>query len=109
MTPNPDLLEAVLKLKAEMQSNLAKTKNGDIVDISKLPGRLLDLHNQVQNTPEEGRSILSTALEDILAILDDMSGEIQKRYNEISDQVSILDEGSSGQSSPAEPHSNKKE
>jgi|GEM_PF-3244877 len=109
MINKPDLLDAVLKLKSEMQANLVKTKKGDIIDISKLPGRLLDLHNQVQNADEEDRPLLSATLEDILALLDDLSSEIQKRYNEISAQVSILDAGSSPTSPPIDPQAKEKE
>ena len=109
MTKNNDLLDAVLKLKSEMQSNLVKTKKGDIIDISKLPGRLLDLHNQVQNSEEEDRPLLTATLEEILGLLDDLSSEIQKRYNEISDQVSILDDGANKPPSPIDPKVKEKE
>ncbi|MBL4740026.1 MAG: hypothetical protein JKY12_03480 [Sneathiella sp.] len=109
MTTDPHLLDAVLKLKSEMQTNLIKTKQGDIIDISKLPDRLLDLHNKVQKAEEKDRPLLSAALEDILGILDDLSGEIQNRYHEISDQVSIFDEGLDGLSTPVDPQTKEKE
>lgn len=109
MTANPALLDAVLKLKAEMQSNLIKTRKGDIIDISKLPGRLLDLHNQVKIADEDERPVLTATLEDVLSILDDLSGEIQQRYNEISDQVSFIENDGTYDPQLDNPQAEKKE
>ncbi len=91
MTPNTDLLNEIHALRDEMQGNFSKAQAGTIIDISKLPDRLLALHNRVEKTDNKDQVILTEALNDVLDILDALSGEIQRRYNEISQQISTFE------------------
>ena len=91
MTSEPALLEEIQKLKSEIRFDLMQAQKGNIIDISKLPDRLLTLRNRVKDIDEEKRAPLTKALEDVLNVLDDLSKEIQHRYNEITDQIEILD------------------
>ncbi len=88
---DPTLEEDFRTLKAEIWSDLLKARAGQIIDISKLPDRLQALHMRIAKTEEIDRAPLITAFEEVLGILDELSKEIQHRYNEISGQLKILD------------------
>lgn len=91
MSSDQNLFEDLNRLKTQIQSNLVEARTGNIIDISKLPDQLLDLHNRVTKITEEERPPLTCAYEEVLAALDELSQEIQQRYNEISGKIKILD------------------
>lgn len=91
MTSDHTLLEDLSTLKARILSDLLKARKGDIIDISKLPDQLFGLHNRVKELAEEEQAPLVSAFEDVLGALDELSKEIQQRFNDISGQIETLD------------------
>ncbi len=91
MMSNQTLLDDLSKVKARILSDLLKARKGDIIDISKLPDQLFKLHNRVKDLAEEDRAPLVAAFEEVLEALDELSKEIQQRFNDISGQIKTLD------------------
>ncbi len=91
MISDSTLTKDINALKDEIGSALIQTRGGKTIDISRFPDRLLALHNRVKQSNDEDRVSLTKAFEELLGILDELAKEIQQQYNEITDQINILD------------------
>ncbi len=91
MTTTEALLTEIHDMKNELKSGLERAVNGEIVDISKLPDRLLVLHTDVQKLDKDLQGSLISGLEEILDLLDNLSKEIQKKYEDMGAQIKMLD------------------
>ncbi len=86
-----DLLEEIQTMKDELKESLSRAENGEIVDISRLPDRLMLLHTDVQKLDDKNQTILTKHLEELLDLLDELSKEIHKKYEDVSKQIKMLD------------------
>lgn len=91
MTTNKILLTEIQNMKNELKSGLERAVNGEIVDISRLPDRLLVLHTDVQSLDKTVQDSLISGLEELLDLLDNLSKEIHKKYEDIGAQIKMLD------------------
>lgn len=91
MTTNKILLTEIQNMKNELKSGLERAVNGEIVDISRLPDRLLVLHTDVQSLDKTVQDSLISSLEELLDLLDNLSKEIHKKYEDIGAQIKMLD------------------
>lgn len=91
MTTNEILLTEIQDMKSELERGLERAANGEVVDISKLPDRLLILHTDVQKLDKTRQGSLISGLEELLDLLDNLSKEIHKKYEDIGAQIKMLD------------------
>ena len=91
MTTSEILLAEIQHMKNELESGLERATNGESVDISRLPDRLLVLHTDVQKLEKTAQGDLISGLEELLDLLDNLSKEIQKKYEDIGTQIKMLD------------------
>jgi len=95
MTPTSNIVNSIDQMKQSLQSDLTAVRAGHIIDISKLPDRLVLLHRQVSEENSEDQEILAKSLEELLTLLDQIAQEIHSRYEGVNQQLKILDPNSS--------------
>lgn len=91
MTMRKQLLTEIQSMKSELAGSLVQAGKGKIVDISRLPDRLMMLYSEVQKLDEKHQSDLTVGLEELLDLLDNLSKEIHKKYEDVSKQIKMLD------------------
>ena len=91
MTTSEHLLTEIQSMKNELEENLTQAVQGEVVDISRLPDRLMVLHSAVQETDSDFQINLTKGLEELLDLLDSLSKEIHKKYEDVSKQIKMLD------------------
>ncbi|GLQ07337.1 hypothetical protein [Sneathiella chinensis] len=91
MTDANALLTSIQDMDAEIQSYIAETTEGRVIDISGLPNRLAHLHEQVEQGQFDNKDDLVTALQAVLASLDGLSHEIQHHFQKINVQLQVLE------------------
>lgn len=91
MTMRKQLLTEIQSMKSELAGSLVQADKGKIVDISRLPDRLMMLYSEVQKLDEKHQSDLTVGLEELLDLLDNLSKEIHKKYEDVSKQIKMLD------------------
>ncbi|WP_169568962.1 hypothetical protein [Sneathiella limimaris] len=85
------LLEDIQIMKQELESSLAKTARGEDVDISKIPDKLGVLYQNAKTLGAEDTGELQKGLEELLTLLDNLSKEIQKKYEDLTQHINLLD------------------
>lgn len=85
------ILDEIELMKTELENNLSQTQNGDIVDISRFPERLKNLHDAVQSLDQQYQASLTPGLQNLLNLLDQLSKEIQQQYEGLSKQIQMLE------------------
>ncbi|WP_025898803.1 hypothetical protein [Sneathiella glossodoripedis] len=86
-----DLLDEIQSMKGALSESLTRAQQGEEVDISRLPDRLMLLHTEVQKLEGKDQEQLTKGLEDLLDLLDELSKEIHKKYEDVSRQIKMLD------------------
>jgi len=92
MTMSEQLKSDIQILKSELQISLTVAEQGSIVDISRIPDRLVNLHSGVARLDKPNQQAFGQSLEELLQLLDKLSQEIHKKYEDISQQIKMLDE-----------------
>jgi len=88
---NEQILADIQSMKSELKTSLANAEHGTAVDISKIPDRLSQLHGKVAGLEISERGSLVEGFEELLSLLDDLSKEIQKNYEDVSLHIKMLD------------------
>jgi hypothetical protein len=91
MSSDDTLINDLSAMKFELQTSLQNVEKGIIVDISKMPDRLVRFYGQVEGLESPSKDRFSTQLEELLALLDELSMQITKKYEDLNSQIQILD------------------
>lgn len=91
MTPTSNIVHDIDQMKQSLQSDLAAVQGGRSIDISKLPDRLVLLHREAAKEDSGDRAELAQSLDELLGLLDQIAQEIHRRYEDVTQQLEILD------------------
>jgi hypothetical protein len=96
MSDQSALFDELNSLNRELTGLVRHVEAGQIVDISKLPGRLQHLHQQIDTADASERAALARGYEEVLSSLDTLSLLIQQRYDVLTNQIDALEHMQSG-------------
>ncbi len=92
MTTNNSIANSISAMKQSLLNDLQQAKDGVIIDISKLPEQLMVLHQHVADADNPDKPDLSSKLEELLELLDQIAKEIHNKYEDLNKQIKVLDQ-----------------
>ncbi|TNE35365.1 MAG: hypothetical protein EP348_09130 [Alphaproteobacteria bacterium] len=91
MIQNSEIDAIISSLMSDLSGYTEQTRNGTMIDLGTLPGRILEVQGMVQRAPSKDRPRLSTSLNNLLKKLDELSQEIQRAHDDLSLDIDRLD------------------